>query len=408
MKRYFKSNEVLTGSDEKTLAYWCCNADGSDTHYVNTDGTRGVSYFDPNGMQYPELSESSALALLDEPWKVAGEGWRLMEGHEVPHRHHKDEVYSARCNSWTLTSASSGSTVSYILRGARDLKAYRRRLPVNNISEKVTEWPRWFKNCGYVYRFDDESQGGYLFNENEDFNGNNYRGSQTVGGAIASGLCELTLAEVKTWSKFHGISAATKSTSTNTNMSDKTVTSGKFKVGDKVTSGDYVGWVVMQVTGISLSGVTCKSSILGTTGLFEPSDLTVVQPVLPTKFQVDTRGLEGVQRALVALRKWSNADAWSREKFPTGQYFAVGTEGNYPYLYQRSVMWNEEEYPLLSLDEAITILTTKPEPRVVEVKLNDTYTAIVTQGKDTVKVGCQEIPISAIKELVSKIEEVGK
>ena len=45
-------------------------------------------------------------------------------------------------------------------------------------------------------------------------------------------------------------------------------------------------------------------------------------------------------------------------------------------------------------------------PAPVTVKLNGSYSAIVRQGDDNVKVGCQTIPISKIKEILKAVEEV--
>jgi hypothetical protein len=39
-----------------------------------------------------------------------------------------------------------------------------------------------------------------------------------------------------------------------------------------------------------------------------------------------------------------------------------------------------------------------PEKHSIEIQLNDSYTAVVS--KDTVKVGCQEFPVSKLKELL--------
>jgi hypothetical protein len=39
-----------------------------------------------------------------------------------------------------------------------------------------------------------------------------------------------------------------------------------------------------------------------------------------------------------------------------------------------------------------------PEKHSIEIQLNDSYTAVVS--KDTVKVGCQEFPVSKLKELI--------
>lgn len=58
-----------------------------------------------------------------------------------------------------------------------------------------------------------------------------------------------------------------------------------------------------------------------------------------------------------------------------------------------------------NLGRAFTLIEDllKHAKSVVQIKLNDSYTAIVEEGSDMVQVGCQKIPVSAIKELYGAI-----
>ncbi len=388
MKRYFSPiKPPATEPDyfwtRSKVAYW--ELDGDSMREARKDGTTGqTNYQSVEGFirdGYPELTESAALALLDEPWKVAGEGWRLMEGHEVPGN--DDEYYWKSKKEWHKTS-NRAQTVTYYVSGFPDeIMAYRRRLPVNN--------KRYFIRT-------DRSDIYYIWHSNDK--------QETVFDDGKTSQCWFKLdvfcpefKEVTLEQALANISTATKSTSTtNTNMSDKTVTSGKFKVGDRVkTRGNAIKTVVK----VDETFVYTSEN----DGWY-PGNLELVSPALPTKFQVDTRGLEGVKRMLAGINKLKKPFTRNEGWWTNGNSFIQFHEDN--DITSTAAPYDVKQFPVVSLDEAITILTTKPEPRVVEVKLNDSYTAIVTQGKDTVKVGCQEIPISAIKELARKVEEVGK
>ncbi len=391
MKRYFTYKRPDKFWAARKVAYWVFDGEVCVSQ-MRIDGTEGCAegyalrMFSGNSC-HPELTEPAALALLDEPWKVAGEGWRLLGNKEIPDQN--DEVYLVSKKGWVKSMAESGITVDRIVNvnGKGNVMAYRRRVAPMEV------WPRWFVRGDFKARVDSATAQGV-------FGDGSHAECFKLDYFIdpANDWRELTQQE---------ISQLTVNNNNTTKESSKE-SMNDYKVGDKLKSGKFPAWGTLTVKHNSGDGVICASTTRGDGFFFFSNAELALVKSLPTKFQVDTRGLEGVQVMLIALHK---------ERYPHSAWITAVDKGRRFFVWGvnklNSLDWNPTELPvsdytLLSLDEAITILTTKPEPKVVEVKLNATYTAIVTQGKDTVKVGCQEISISAIKELVKAIDEVAK
>lgn len=75
-----------------------------------------------------------------------------------------------------------------------------------------------------------------------------------------------------------------------------------------------------------------------------------------------------------------------------------------PYMFiNRDIYSNDKfQYILDSLNNYISKL--ENESKKVSVKLNNSYDAEYVEGSDHVVVGCQKIPVKAIKELYSKLK----
>jgi hypothetical protein len=60
--------------------------------------------------------------------------------------------------------------------------------------------------------------------------------------------------------------------------------------------------------------------------------------------------------------------------------------------------------PWATVSAALSNLSVAPKP--IEVKLNDSYTAKIVPNTTTIQVGCQSIPVSAIREVLATYDEV--
>jgi len=62
--------------------------------------------------------------------------------------------------------------------------------------------------------------------------------------------------------------------------------------------------------------------------------------------------------------------------------------------------------PWVTVSAALSNLSVAPKP--IEVKLNGSYTAKVVPNNTIIQVGCQKIPVSAIREVLATYDEVSK
>ncbi len=83
-------------------------------------------------------------------------------------------------------------------------------------------------------------------------------------------------------------------------------------------------------------------------------------------------------------------------------------QSTYPYVQvsisSKSISGSGCGSTFTTLDEVLTLISTPVKPTNVEVKLNDEYTAVVT--KDTIVVGCQTFPISALTALNEAVNKL--
>ena len=62
--------------------------------------------------------------------------------------------------------------------------------------------------------------------------------------------------------------------------------------------------------------------------------------------------------------------------------------------------------PWTAVSSALSNLSVAPTP--IEVKLNGSYTAKVVPNNTIIQVGCQKIPVSAIREVLATYDEISK
>lgn len=126
-------------------------------------------------------------------------------------------------------------------------------------------------------------------------------------------------------------------------------------------------------------------------------------------FQVNTLGNADIKHLFVRLfeKKTGRKETISvqNEKCKYWQFWFEPADVFQSEITHSTEPFDPEKWPVISIEEAIRRLT-PPEPRVKTIALNSEYSAVITEGKNEIKVGCQTIPISAVKELHAAILEL--